>query len=409
MKNVLIVDDEAPFLLSLQHELPLCGAEFNVLTASNGKRALHVLDFAKVDLVVTALKMPEMDGLELLVYMKGKYPDVPVILMTSFGTAEIEDRLKQLDALQHLEKPLDVGAMAKAINLALGAGEGHLKGITLPTFLQLVEMEKKTATLTIRSNGRVGRLFFQQGDFVDAENDDGTGEAAAFDILSWQDASIDISSLCSRRTKRITSGLHSLLMEACRIQDEQRAESAAEEVVATPAKVAPVAAELPRTSPAGRKSKSAPAEDDAPRSQRPAQPPPPERMSGRIAEKVRDLTAVDGFSGLGVFTPEGELLAQHNTDKGDMTEIGVLANGALLMLQKTSIEMGFGSTVMVHFETEGAHILARCLDEGTDPQHPGAAKAHIHLVLILTSGASLGLAKMKLNKVATALAEDFRC
>ena len=63
MKNVLIVDDEMPFQLTTPEGLGIYTKDLNVLTAENGKKAVEVMESFKVDLVVTDLNMPEMDGL----------------------------------------------------------------------------------------------------------------------------------------------------------------------------------------------------------------------------------------------------------------------------------------------------------------------------------------------------------
>lgn len=90
MKNVLIVDDEITFQLTLCDGLKVYDKDFRVLNAENGKKAKEVLDTLPVDLVVTDLKMAEMDGLELLAYMRKNNPYIPVIVMTAFGNPEME-------------------------------------------------------------------------------------------------------------------------------------------------------------------------------------------------------------------------------------------------------------------------------------------------------------------------------
>ena len=95
-------------------------------------------------------------------------------------------------------------------------------------------------------------------------------------------------------------------------------------------------------------------------------------------------------------------------DGQHLKEVGVLANNVLLNAQKASIEMGTGRGQQVHVEAERAHILARCLNEGTDPLKSQPGKAHIHMVLVLKSDASIGLAKLRMSSVIEKLAEDFR-
>jgi len=111
---------------------------------------------------------------------------------------------------------------------------------------------------------------------------------------------------------------------------------------------------------------------------------------------------------VGLFTPTGESLGVLAAGAGFKPEIGVLANNVLINAQKSSLDMGTGRGQMVHVETERAHILARCLNEGSDPLKSQPGKAHVHMVMVLDSDASIGLAKLRMTSVLDRLAEDFR-
>ena len=164
MKNILLVDDERSFLLSLKDGLMACGGAFNVVLAGNGREALQSLKSQPIDLLVTDLKLPVVDGFQLLAYVSRHYPSLPVIVMTAFGTPDIEERLARMNALHYLEKPLDFDALAGTIESALATGaRSYIRGITLATFLQLVRMEQKTCSLKIRSGKKTGYLFIRQG------------------------------------------------------------------------------------------------------------------------------------------------------------------------------------------------------------------------------------------------------
>ncbi len=115
MKNVLIVDDEKSFLGLLEEGFKAYRRDFSVFTAENGRQAVELLRSQPVDLVVTDIKMPQMDGFELLSYLKEFHPGVPVILTTAFGTHDIEERLRAMGASQYLEKPLDFEVLAGKI------------------------------------------------------------------------------------------------------------------------------------------------------------------------------------------------------------------------------------------------------------------------------------------------------
>ncbi len=120
VREVLIVDDEEPLLLTLAEGLSIYKKYFNLLTATNGADAVKVLKSSPgIDLVVTDLSMPKMDGFELLAYMNRNYPKIPVILMTAFGTPKIEEIVSSMGIFRYLEKPLDINSIAENIFAAL--------------------------------------------------------------------------------------------------------------------------------------------------------------------------------------------------------------------------------------------------------------------------------------------------
>ncbi len=391
MKNILIVDDEKTFLLSLTDGLSSSAADFNVLTASNGVEAIEVLESVDVDLVVTDLKMPVMDGFELIAYIASKHLDVPLIVITAFGTPEIEERLQRMGALQYLEKPLDFNVLTDKIKQLLSdSAKGYISGITLPAFLQLLEIEKKTCTLNLKSTEHFGRLFFLNGVLIDAETGDLGGVEAAYKIVCWDDVNIGMMGGCSKTAKKIDLPLNNILIDACRIMDEEgrvnneRRDKPAEDDEFL----------LDIIEPEG-------AEGSAPNKSK-------EEIEMSVQDKLSELSSMDGFAGVGVFTPTGEALGMVASDKVNLKEIGILANNVLMNAQKASLDMGTGRGQLVHVEAERAHIIVRCLNEGTDPLKSQPGKAHIHLVLILTNENSIGLAKMKVGKVIESLAPEFR-
>jgi len=223
MKNVLIVDDEKSFLLSLLQGLEANAGDFNTLSAPNGKAAIDVLKAREIDLVVTDLKMPEMDGFGLLAHMSKSYPGIPVIVMSAFCTPEIKAQLNKLGAFTILEKPIDFQDFVEHIFAELNAiSKGYIRGITLPAFLQLVEMEKKTCMLKIGSHGKNGVLYFQDGVLIDADNGADEHEKAALDIVCWDDPVIEIDSQNRIRERNIQASLSYLLMEGHRMRDERQ-------------------------------------------------------------------------------------------------------------------------------------------------------------------------------------------
>jgi CheY-like chemotaxis protein len=119
MKHVLIVEDEKTVQLTLLDGLRKYEKEFRVLTAENGMIAKEVLEKLPVDLIVTDLKMPGMDGFELLSLIRRDHPYIPVIVMTAFGNPELEKWLESVGIFAYLEKPIDFTELTNKILSAL--------------------------------------------------------------------------------------------------------------------------------------------------------------------------------------------------------------------------------------------------------------------------------------------------
>lgn len=101
--TILVVDDELMMRSLLEKILSREG--YNILTASDGHEALEILARKKVDLIISDMKMPRMDGFELLKVVKQEYPDTGVIIMTTYGdTYTVKDALL-LGADEYITKP----------------------------------------------------------------------------------------------------------------------------------------------------------------------------------------------------------------------------------------------------------------------------------------------------------------
>jgi DNA-binding NtrC family response regulator len=116
MKNILLVDDEKQILHSLAEGLCCYHHDWNVLTAENGRQGATIIDSELVDVVVTDLRMPGMDGHELLRYIRKTKPDLPVIVMTADWVQELEDEILPLGAVQCMKKPFDLAEMVSSIS-----------------------------------------------------------------------------------------------------------------------------------------------------------------------------------------------------------------------------------------------------------------------------------------------------
>jgi YesN/AraC family two-component response regulator len=124
VKDVLLVDDEPVFLSTFAEGLKsITGKRCNVITARNGKQAIDILRTVMVDVVVTDLHMPEVNGLELVEHLKMHHPDIAVIVASAFLDANMEQSLRSLLVEHVADKPLDLRELTHTI-MAVGEPAG---------------------------------------------------------------------------------------------------------------------------------------------------------------------------------------------------------------------------------------------------------------------------------------------
>ncbi len=224
MKNVLIVDDDSSFRQSLIDGFKSYEDKFSITTAKDGIQACEILDKATVNLVLTDLKMPRMDGFALVAHLSSTFPDIPVIVMTAFGTPQMEDSLREMGTFQYIEKPIDFTMLVEKILKGLeGPSQGYITGVSLSSFLQLLELDKKDCTLTIKAGGKDGVMFFRDGELLDSRYETVSGSEAAYEIVSWKNVEISIDNGCSLTNRKIKESLGFILLEGSRRKDEKDA------------------------------------------------------------------------------------------------------------------------------------------------------------------------------------------
>ncbi len=117
METVLIVDDEKNYPPILSAVLAEEG--FKTSTANSGHKALEILEDTDIDLVLTDMKMPSMDGIELLGNIKAIDPDLPVIMMTAHGTVDKAVEAMQKGAYSYILKPFENEQLVIYVNKAI--------------------------------------------------------------------------------------------------------------------------------------------------------------------------------------------------------------------------------------------------------------------------------------------------
>jgi two-component system NtrC family response regulator len=117
METILIVDDEKNYLLVL--EALLADAGYEVITCDNASEALEVSTSHDLDLVITDMRMPGVDGMEFLVQLRGLQPEIPVIMMTAYATVEKAVEAMKRGAFDYVTKPFKNEELILTIRKAL--------------------------------------------------------------------------------------------------------------------------------------------------------------------------------------------------------------------------------------------------------------------------------------------------
>lgn len=114
--NILLVDDEEEFVKTLAERIKIRNLKSNV--ALNGEEALQIVEDKVPDVMVLDLKMPGIDGMEVLKRIKERYPEVRVIILTGHGSEKDEQRAAELGAFSYMNKPVDLDNLIDKIKQA---------------------------------------------------------------------------------------------------------------------------------------------------------------------------------------------------------------------------------------------------------------------------------------------------
>ena len=223
MEKVLIVDDDIMLQKFLRKRMEQHATKFETIHAFNGEEAIDILSQRYISLLVTDVVMPKLDGLALLTYIHNKYPQIQCIVITGRRSPLVKKKLQNDNIFRVFHKPFHFDALIQAILQALDQDVpgGVLKGISVASFLQMIEMEEKTCLFEVRSPGKKGIFYFQKGILFDAAFGDLKGDEAALEIIAMQSAEISFKRApMGKLNQNINRPLTGLIMEAMRRKDE---------------------------------------------------------------------------------------------------------------------------------------------------------------------------------------------
>ena len=225
--KVLIVDDE-PAVLELYEELlSRLPSQPEVFTTTSGARALALLKAEPFRLLLCDLRMPRMDGLQVLAIVRRQFPELRTVVVTGMQNEEFRSRAYALGVDLFWFKPdtqQNMEMFLQCIESLLGRdNDSGFRGVQSKSLMDILQMEclsQSSTVLRITRGPLTGRIWINSGELVDAETEGVRGEPAFRRILSWKSGTFENLPAEPGRDRTITKPSNALFLEAAQIIDE---------------------------------------------------------------------------------------------------------------------------------------------------------------------------------------------
>ena len=119
MITILLVEDEPPILRDIQFQIRKCSEKCTIFaTAFNGRQAIEILESShrKIDLLITDIQMPVINGLELIQHVRKLYPDIICVILTGYSEFNYAKEALRLGVMDYLLKPVEEEALTNILN-----------------------------------------------------------------------------------------------------------------------------------------------------------------------------------------------------------------------------------------------------------------------------------------------------
>ncbi|MCS7090047.1 MAG: response regulator [Verrucomicrobiota bacterium] len=225
--RVLLTDDD-PDLLELYRELlSRLPSQPEVRLATNGLKALALLEEEPFHLLLCDLKMPKMDGLQVLTIARRRFPQLRTVALTALTDEGLRSRVYALGVDLYWQKPsneqevqLFLDSLESLLSREASGGFRGVQSKSLVDILQLECMSQNSTVLRITHGPLVGRIWILRGELVDAETEGMVGEEAFACILGWKSGTFEQLPAEPDRPRRIFKSCNALLLETAQAMDE---------------------------------------------------------------------------------------------------------------------------------------------------------------------------------------------
>jgi CheY-like chemotaxis protein len=220
LEKILIVEDDPMTLQLLERFLTKQG--FLVIKASSAIEGVEILKAEKFNLVITDINMPEVNGLQFLLWIKQHSPNSQVILITGFGSNEIKNFVNEKGALGYFEKPVNLNELNEFIRNYIAKGfSGNKQDIDLFEFIKIISFSGINKLISVIDPviNKDGLIYLKNGQIIHAESGELTGEEAFYSLIKLQSGIFSDLPWVEPEKSSINSKMADLLKNAAKIKN----------------------------------------------------------------------------------------------------------------------------------------------------------------------------------------------
>jgi CheY-like chemotaxis protein len=359
--KILLVDDEELFLKSLKDGLDLFSEVFETDICFSVNEAIKLITANQYDLVITDIRIAEKGGTDLLIFLRDIHYSGKVMVMTAYATEESQKMIKSYGVVDVISKPFKLEWFT---NMLLEYFKEEKKSmvtfesIELVTVMQIINLEKKTLAVEIKTGGKIGVIYFVKGEIIHAEYNGIEGYEAVLKLITLTQGTISVKKNNNKVKHSIEIPFVHLMMDIMKTHDEFQLSQEKKEK---------------------KKSKKGKNKD----------------VSGAVGLILNTLKEIKGYLGAGVFTPQGKKLGGSIEISGiRFDEVGSLIHKTLSNSEAMAKKVGFGKLDMIQLYSEIGIVFAKCSNQGN---------LHFHTILVVKADSNVVQAKLKLEKMVETL------
>lgn len=228
--KVLLLDDDVDLLDMYRQLLSQLPSQPEIYTATSGPRAMAMLEAEPFRLLICDLRMPKMDGLQVLSIVRRKHPELRTVALTSVADEQFRSRAYALGVDLFWYKPAteqEIKMFLECLESLLGReSDDGFRGVQSKSLVDIIQLEcisQSSSTLRITNGGHTGKIWIQDGEVIDAEAGEQVGEPAFQRILSWRAGGFESLPAEPTRERTILKSYNALLLETAQAIDEKRA------------------------------------------------------------------------------------------------------------------------------------------------------------------------------------------